>query len=1026
MIARYRTLVLSVPLVLVLALVLDAAAEDSIVADALKVARARYCEGDWEMAAEAARAALEDEPLNLAALDLLARALAATGDEDGAEKEIRALAKDGARPSPAASIVLAELAAPRRPEEAIALYRAALAGIAPANLAAAIRARAGLGDLLASLGRRDEAEKELRAAFEAYRAAPEGALSWLELRALARAALAAERIPALRKEHVRPFAKDARELYERAWKKAQAETGGGPGSGDPDLLVEWAQVYAAKWDLPEAKRLLKEAIKRSPRHAGAQAALAEVALQDFYGGTRRYDEAREAIETALATNPRFAPAWILRAELFVTDGLHEEALEALGKALDARPLDIRAAADRAGVLIFRGDEAGATAIESAIKARGKTQAAEFYARLAALLDARFRYREAHRFARAAVEHDPEHWPAYAQLGLAAMRTGDEAEARRYLEKAAEADPFDIFTSNLLTLLGYLESEFETIKTEHFVIRLHKTERRALEPYIVALLERSYADLTRRYGVEVDTRILFEVFPDLQDFSVRAVAHRFIPASGVTFARVVALASPRALPPGAHGWGRVLWHEMAHVVALERSRYRVPRWLTEGISVFEESKGDPAWTREWDEMLVDALARGRLLPIRELDLGFSKPRFPNQVMLSYYQGGLICQFIEQTWGFDAILALLDGFRDGKPLEVNLAAALGGIAPEEFDRRFLAFARETFKDVRYRPPCASEPELAAKRQAARRAPGDAAAWAAYALAAADMGRWADADAAAAKLLKLDPNHGDGYLVRAMVAQHRRDPARAAELAAEALASRTSDPLAANLIRASHHGARPNPRAKAPRDARQAIAAFEAARALFPRSPGPISALVELYEATGDAAKRKERLEELAIVQPNNVAARIELARAAWQAKDIAAADRWSRELLWLDPFSATVHALRGGVLALRGDREAERELALGEALIGEREREEVEPLFVEVAQLVKERFGSAGPADPAPPLPPAPATEGARPPAPPAPVPGPHPPAPPPPPPAPAPPPPSPAPPRSPGEPDAPGEPEREPL
>src|SRR5207249_2162170 len=120
--------------------------------------------------------------------------------------------------------------------------------------------------------------------------------------------------------------------------------------------------------------------------------------------------------------------------------------------------------------------------------------------------------------------------------------------------------------------------------------------------VLALLDRAWGELSARYEVKLDSKILVEVFPNLNDFSVRAVAHRFIPASGVTFARVVAIASPAAFPPDFHGWGRVLWHELAHVATLERSSYRVPRWLTEGISVFEESKGHRAWVREWDVAL----------------------------------------------------------------------------------------------------------------------------------------------------------------------------------------------------------------------------------------------------------------------------------------------------------------------------------------------------------------------------------------------------------------------------------------
>ena len=69
------------------------------------------------------------------------------------------------------------------------------------------------------------------------------------------------------------------------------------------------------------------------------------------------------------------------------------------------------------------------------------------------------------------------------------------------------------------------------------------------------------------------------------------------ALGACFGSVVAMDSPRARPPGEFSWQATLWHELAHVFTLQLSKYRVPRWLTEGISVYEEHRRSPAWGRE---------------------------------------------------------------------------------------------------------------------------------------------------------------------------------------------------------------------------------------------------------------------------------------------------------------------------------------------------------------------------------------------------------------------------------------------
>ena len=49
--------------------------------------------------------------------------------------------------------------------------------------------------------------------------------------------------------------------------------------------------------------------------------------------------------------------------------------------------------------------------------------------------------------------------------------------------------------------------------------------------------------------------------------------------------------------------------------------------------------------------------GRLLTLAELDVGFSKPKYPMQVMMSYYQGCMVVRYITERWGFEKILDVL---------------------------------------------------------------------------------------------------------------------------------------------------------------------------------------------------------------------------------------------------------------------------------------------------------------------------------------------------------------------------------
>ena len=51
-------------------------------------------------------------------------------------------------------------------------------------------------------------------------------------------------------------------------------------------------------------------------------------------------------------------------------------------------------------------------------------------------------------------------------------------------------------------------------------------------------------------------------------------------------------SPAGTGAATVNWRSVLWHEYTHVVTLGLTRNRIPRWLSEGISVHEELARDP--------------------------------------------------------------------------------------------------------------------------------------------------------------------------------------------------------------------------------------------------------------------------------------------------------------------------------------------------------------------------------------------------------------------------------------------------
>jgi hypothetical protein len=107
-----------------------------------------------------------------------------------------------------------------------------------------------------------------------------------------------------------------------------------------------------------------------------------------------------------------------------------------------------------------------------------------------------------------------------------------------------------------------------------------------------------------------------VFDRHADFSVRSTGFEGFPALGVCFGPVVTSVSPLSEMRGTQSWARTSFHEFTHVIHLELSHNRCPRWITEGLATWEEENRNPTWTRNMRRELVDALANGDIIPVRD--------------------------------------------------------------------------------------------------------------------------------------------------------------------------------------------------------------------------------------------------------------------------------------------------------------------------------------------------------------------------------------------------------------------------
>jgi hypothetical protein len=208
-----------------------------------------------------------------------------------------------------------------------------------------------------------------------------------------------------------------------------------------------------------------------------------------------------------------------------------------------------------------------------------------------------------------------------------MRIGEEKAAKEVLDRGFENDPYNVWTYNTLKLIDSY-AHFDESKTPSFDVRLHQKESKLLANYVPDLLEEAFETLSKKYQFTPTKPIYFEMFPDHEDFAVRTMGVPGLGALGVCFGRGVVMDSPSARPKGTFNWGSTLWHEFAHVVTLQATDHRVPRWFTEGISVMEEHHAKPGWGDDLIWRLCGPSRTRNCLPIAELNRGFLSRNLPD--------------------------------------------------------------------------------------------------------------------------------------------------------------------------------------------------------------------------------------------------------------------------------------------------------------------------------------------------------------------------------------------------------------
>ncbi|OFV93036.1 MAG: hypothetical protein A3G76_13735 [Acidobacteria bacterium RIFCSPLOWO2_12_FULL_65_11] len=473
--------------------------------------------------------------------------------------------------------------------------------------------------------------------------------------------------------------RDANTLYQAAASGAR---------DDVAIHTAWGELFLETYNITEAFKSFQMVLEADARWVPALVGAAWALVDD------NPPQAVALAQQALTINPSSVDAYVFLARQAVDADQRDEARQLLQKALAVNPSSLDARAIVAGMAYVEDKPAEFDAEVARTLAIAPTRGDVY--RVAGEMTAHsYRFDEAVELTRRGLAIEPGNARALAALGTHLLRTGDEPGARAALEASFKVDPYDVVTFNLLAMLDTLD-KFETVTDGNLIFRMPKDDAPLLREYAVPLAHQALDTLGKRYEFTARGPILVEIFSKHDHFAVRNVGlPGMIGALGACFGRVVTLDSPKAQPPGTFQWEATLWHELAHVITLQMSNQRLPRWLSEGISVFEEGRARPEWARQQDIEFATLLERGETLKLGDLNAAFTDPR---KISIAYFQAALLVEHLAAVYGDAGLRKLVSSFTQGistaTALKVALDTSFDELQPgfdQLVDRRFASLRR-----------------------------------------------------------------------------------------------------------------------------------------------------------------------------------------------------------------------------------------------------------------------------------------------------------------------------------------------
>ncbi len=666
------------------------------------------------------------------------------------------------------------------------------------------------------------------------------------------------------------------------------------------VRLHWARLFMEKYRPDEAITLLREVHALNAHDPETLGLLAQAEFQISYD----LDRVRAFVESALEVNPSAPEALEVLATLHMDDRTYEEGLGVLERVSENFPRRLSTLALEGAIHYLIGDIEAYEAVETEVL-NINSRYGEFYYVVGEFASRNFRYADALALQERAIEVDGAFWPALASLGVSYSRVGDDGRALQFLQRAFDADPFNVQTFNMVELWESTLNDYRYVNDEEIEglrYRFHRDERDLLSRFIPDVMRSTYNRYVDRYGEEPVMPLSIEVFREPETFGIRSVGVPYAMQHGICFGHVVTSRSPS---DGNFNWRQVLEHELSHVFSLHASGNRVPRWFTEGIAEYDTILGNEGWRREHDTAIIRALQRDELLSVLELNRAFVSTERPDGILEAYFQASLTVEYIGEEYGYPALVEMLHGWRDGQQTPDVIASVLEQTV-QEFDVEFSEALREHYGPQMeiFEPVPHWFSDYATLAETATESPDVARAQAELAWAEFQRGDTGAAAAALDAAMALDSREPYALFLAGQLAFLSGANSSAATLFDELVEAGFESPTAYSVMAAVE---------RAGGDLSAAAEHLAAAAALSPTDVTIVREQASVAAELGDALGEIAFAERAARLDQHDVESCLRVAEYALGVEDLERASFFANRAIDIAPFRADVQTLSGRVAA-----------------------------------------------------------------------------------------------------------------